>query len=347
MRSRSLPFISRLQTKTLLDVVVLQVVEMTERQLERVYGHTIKELEYLLNDACELFDGNATLEDYALGGWSNVNIRGQSEELEFVLKLPCSIVSQNPTHYKQLFDVSLFFSKLGIAPRPITMGNLSNSRQTPFIIFEYIEGVIHESVTELSPNEISALKRCLQTISRQKPPSIRRYSSPSDHMTTKQTLVENHEWRWKCSTELNALIDSFNLLHPELSSYADELGGWESTVMHGDLWIPNLVFQADNVIVLDFEDCAYGNHLYDLAFLLETPESTVENLPPGIVLPEEADDVDDLRPIAVAYIINWSLERLLSMEAGFVEPNISTEKSRSAVTAYTRSKIKRMKTLLY
>ncbi|MHA1964704.1 MAG: phosphotransferase family protein [Candidatus Thorarchaeota archaeon] len=319
---------------------------MTKRQLARVHGYSITELEHLLQDSCDLFEDEVFLECEALGGWSNINIRGRSGGIDFVLKLPWLISAHGTSPYKYLNDVSLFFNKLGIAPLPLSMGKLSDTKETPFIIFEYVDGFIHDSLTEFTTHEITALKECLQVLSQENPPGLKRYNSPSDHLITTHTLVEDHKGLSTCSQEVAELIDSFDKLYPDVLSFTDSLGAWFPSFMHGDLWIPNIVFQSGNVILLDFEACAYGNHLYDLAYLLETPVSTTENIPPGLILPEDVDEVNSLRPLVLAFLVEWSLERLLSMESGLVEPNLATPESRSALIGYIRSKMSRLKIIL-
>jgi aminoglycoside phosphotransferase (APT) family kinase protein len=346
MRMRSLPFIFLGAPDSLLEVAVFLTLEMTERHIERVHGYTIKELEHVLLDVCEIFDDTISLEYNTLGGWSNINIRGQSNDLDFVLKLPCSISPLDGNLYNQLFDISLHFNKLGIAARPLAKGQLSDTNATPFIIFEYIDGIIHDSLTDFSDHEALLLKDCLDLILIQKIPHLRRYKSPSDHVTSWFSLVENHVGLADVSQEVGTLIDKMKKMSPDILSFVDSLGVWTPTLMHGDLWIPNIVFQTGKVILLDFEDSAYGNHLYDLAFLLETPNAVSEKTPSGIIRSDEMEEVNDLRVVAVSYIVNWSLDRLLSMESGLVEPNLSSEESRSAIIGYTRGKISRLKALL-
>ena len=319
---------------------------MTKRQLSRVHGQTITELEHMLQESCDCFDGKVSLEHETLGGWSNINIRGYSSGIDFVLKLPWSITSRDANYYRSLNDISQFFSKLGITASPLSSGVFSNEMETPFIIFEYIEGVKHNSLLDFSVQDIRFLKDCLQIISRQKPPGPKRYQSPSDFLTSTHSLVENHEGLSNSSQEVGLLIDTFNEIYPEVLSDTDSLGGWSPTIMHGDLWVPNIILQSEKAILLDFEACAYGNQYYDVAYLLESPASTYVEELPGLLRPDEEDEVNNLRPLAVAFLIDWSLERLLSMESGLIEPNLSTVDSRSVVIDYARTKISRLKTIM-
>ncbi|MHA2396758.1 MAG: hypothetical protein ACXAC0_08640 [Candidatus Thorarchaeota archaeon] len=57
---------------------------MTERHIERVHGYTINELEHILLEACDILDDTISLEHNASGGWSNINIRRQSSDIDSV-----------------------------------------------------------------------------------------------------------------------------------------------------------------------------------------------------------------------------------------------------------------------
>ena len=319
---------------------------MMKRQLSKVHGHTISELERVLKDSCDLFDNEVHLEQEALGGWSNINIRGQYDEGSFVLKLPWTIFKRDADYYQQLNDISQFYGKLGITTSPLAMGLLSDKMQTPFIIFEYIEGVVHNSLVDFSEQDILLLKDCLNILYREKPPGLILYESPSAFLDATHSTIASHEGLSMCSRDVTLLNTSFSDMFSEVQTYVDSLGSWTTTVMHGDLWVPNIVLQSERAVLLDFEDCAYGNRFYDLAFLLETPISPSIDLLSRLIDPDEETIVSSYRPLALSYIIIWSIERLLSMEAGLVEPNLNTRESRSDVIGYTRSKISRLKDLL-
>ncbi|MFW9964131.1 MAG: aminoglycoside phosphotransferase family protein [Candidatus Sifarchaeia archaeon] len=331
---------------SLLEVPVSVTQEMTNRQLVRVHGHSIADLENLLQNACDLFNGDLSLEHQALGGWSNINIRGQSNGIDFVLKLPWSTSIHDITFYKKLYDVSKFFHERGIASFPLAMGRLPDTKETPFLIFEYARGKIHDSLAEFATHEIESLKTCLKTLSHQKPPGLHRFKSASEHLNSTYKLVDNHEGISIASRDVIELIDSFIEVYHQVLSHTDKLDRWSELVMHGDLWVPNIVLQSGKIILLDFEACAYGNQFYDLAYLLETPANVSEHIPTGLVSAEDTDEVKKLRPLAVSHLIGWSLERLLSMESGLVEPNLNTKESRTAIIDYTHAKLFRLKALL-
>lgn len=319
-------------------------LEMTMRQLTRVHGHSIPELENLLQESCELFHDQVRLEREVIGGWSNINIRGSSASFDFVVKLP-STIAPVQSHYDYLHTTSDFFGKLGLTGSPLSIGTLSDDNELPYIILEYLDGVTHSRLDALSDQEIGHLNMCLKELHKQNPPGLRSHYSPLDYLLTFHSLVENHQGLPTCSDELRDLIQSFIEIHETLLEYAEILGSWSMTVMHGDLWIPNVVLQPGRAFLLDFESCAFGESHYDLASLLESPENTIDP-PPDLLEGYDESRIEELRPIALGYIIEWSLERLLSMESNLIEPNLNSMESRTAVMDYTRSKILRLKDML-
>jgi hypothetical protein len=96
-------------------------------------------------------------------------------------------------------------------------------------------------------------------------------------------------------------------------------------------------------LILDFDACAYGDSRYDLSRLLAG--DAVENIP-ELIPDEDVDFVNSLRPLALAFIIDWSLDRLLSMESGIVEANLNTVEIRTSILDYTEATISRLAKLL-
>jgi len=315
---------------------------MTQRQISRVHGLSIPELEVMLHKSCRLIDDSVKLESDILGGWSNINIRGKSSELDFVLKLPWPL-KPDPSYYDYLHASSSFFGKLGIAVSPLAKGALSNG--LPYIIFEYLEGTTYEEIGELSEQEAKLLNQALHRLHSEKPPNLQSHYSPLDYLLTSRSMVESHEGLSKCSEELANLIHSFNELEEPILEYAELLGSWSMSVMHGDLWIPNVVFQSERAYLLDFENCAYGEDNYDLAYFLESPVEPIE-APPAILEGYDEERIEELRLVALGWIIWWSLERLLSMESDLIEPNLNTDRSWQAVMDYTNLKIDRLRDML-
>ncbi len=319
---------------------------MMKHQISKVQSHTLSELEKLLVESSDIFDSDVTLFNESLGGWSNVNIQGQHDGNDFVLKLPMSIPPFDKDHYYHLNEISRFFGALGLTAMPLSMGHLNDDLRTPFIVFDFIHGTIHDSVQHFSNLEVKLLGDSLQILQSNKPPNLRKFKSPIDFLKSHHARIENHEGFSKESQAVRKLIDSFEDVYPLAESHFGSLEDWSSTIMHGDLWTPNIVFQSDRAILLDFDACAYGFNYYDLAYLLETPESCSIDVLSLILNPEEMNQVNSFRPLAVSFVILWSLERLQSIESGLIEPTFDNAETRLAVIGYTRSKISRLKELL-
>jgi aminoglycoside phosphotransferase (APT) family kinase protein len=331
---------------SLLEVVGCRTAEMIDLGVTRIHGHTIVELEQLLRDACDFFDGDVVLKEQSLGGWSNINVLGQSDGIDFVLKIPASIPPYKTSHYNRLFATSSFLGKTGVTTKPLAVGKISDDVDTPFIIFEYIDGVIHENLADFSQNEKESLRKSLQILSQQKPPGLTRYTSAHEYLTSVHGLVESHIHRSRCSQEVNELLSTFRKVYSRVLAYTDLLEPWSLGLMHGDLWAPNIVFRKGTVVLLDLESCAYGSCFFDLAYLLEADAKASQNLAKGLVSREEIEDVNGLRPPVIAYLILWSLERLLTMEAGLLDPSLTAQRIRTALIDYTRSKISRLSSIL-
>ncbi|MFW9981648.1 MAG: aminoglycoside phosphotransferase family protein, partial [Candidatus Thorarchaeota archaeon] len=238
---------------------------------------------------------------------------------------------------------SCYFGKLGITGSPLSTGILSNG--LPYIILEYVEGITHDDLGTLSKQEVGFLNQCLKKLHSQNPPGLRSHYSPLDFLLTHRSLVENHQSLSKCSESLSMLLQSFNEISETLLEYAEILGSWSMTVMHGDLWIPNVVFQPEKAVLVDFESCAFGEDHYDLAHMLESPADVIDP-PPRLLEGYDEGRIEELRPVALGFLIWWSLERLLSTESDLIEPNLNTAESWQAVMDYTGMKIDRLKDIL-
>ena len=343
----SLPFILPDLPDILLEVVMISITPMTEPNTGKVHGHSIEELSYLLQSSSDIFDSAITLDSNLLGGWSNINLHGYSSGVEFVLKLPWSVERIETNPYNQQYDLAQYFSRLEIAASPLEVGRLQDSLGTPFYVVEYIKGITHSSVSDVSADEILSLKKSHQILKKEKPPGIPRYKSPNSYLDAIRSLVEEHEWLPRASAKLLELRSQYELFLPGVIASNEKIGPWLGDTMHGDLWIPNVVFRPEqNAIFLDFEACTIGDSRYDLAYLLEAHEnSSLDNLS-NLLGGEDVDLVNSLRPLVLACVIDWSIARLLSMESGIVEPNLSSKRIRTNMIRYISSKTERLRCLL-
>ncbi|MBE0526136.1 MAG: phosphotransferase [Candidatus Thorarchaeota archaeon] len=207
---------------------------------------------------------------------------------------------------------------------------------------------MHPSIANANENELLSLKKSHQILKREKPPSIHKYESPLNYFNAIRSLVEEHDWLTKASAETRVILNQYELLLPRIVSSIEIIGYWCGETMHGDLWIPNIVFRSKrNALLLDFEACATGDSRYDLAYLLEAHENTSIKEIPLLFEDEDVNFINSLRPLVLTSVIDWSIDRLLSMESGIVEQNLSTPNIHSMILGYAHEKIVRLRSLLH
>jgi len=311
----------------------------------KIHRNTLAELQDLLHSSCELIQSDVTLDALSLGGWSNINIRGISQGHEFVLKLPWSTMHYDTNPYSKLFDLLTYLSKSKITASPIATGRLPDKDETPFMLLHYLDGVTYSSIFDASRKELQALKDTLHELSLQKPPDLRKYVTPIDFLLGVHDEIAHHEALSTSSTEVVPLVRAFQELYCKISPIIETLEPWSGTIMHGDLWEPNILIHDGRVRLLDFESCAYGDPLYDIAYLLEASDNTPREEPPFHLNIDQRNKVKSYRLVALMSLVGWSLDRLLFMDAGLVEQNLNTSKIKKSIIKYTRAKISRLSSL--
>jgi aminoglycoside phosphotransferase (APT) family kinase protein len=282
-----------------------------------------------------------------MGGWSNINIRGKTSDFDFILKVPGIMKEYDKNPYEQQHRLAQYFSKFDLTPSPIEIGRFSDAARTPFYLIEYIEGNTYSKVTDVREDELLALKESLRILRSQKPPNLRIFGSANEYLIANHSRVQHHPWLSRARVISQKLLDQYLQLYSKVEEQTTTIDSWSGKLMHGDLWIPNVIFRSGHhAILLDLEACAYGDPLYDLASLLEVHVNTVTEKLPLLIQKEDCMNVNLLRPVVLSYVIDWSLERLLSMESGIVEPNLNTTAIYNMLVAYTREKIDRLTTLI-
>ncbi len=317
-----------------------------KKKITRVHGHTIDELSILLQNASNVIDSTITLDPFLLGGWSNINIHGQSADCKFVLKLPYLIQKYEKNPYLFLYNTNRFLSKYSLCPQPLEFGILPDSKKTPFILLEYIEGKTYESVSELSNDEIELLRESITTLSELKPPHLPVFNSPSEYLQKIYDSIEIHECAMKRSNSTEELREDFNALSSDIFSITDAYGEWSKKTMHGDLWIPNVLYCGNKALFLDMEDCAIGDSNYDIAYLLEASNTREVIHPLKLTTPENVENVNKLLPLVLTYLIGWCITRLLLTESRQVESSISTPSIMNSVKDYAKMKLNRLRALI-
>ena len=316
---------------------------MMKYPINTVHGYTISELEALLEDSCDIFDDFVVLDRRSMGGWTNINIRGSSSDYEFVLKLPWSNIHYKSNPYVPLYNLGIQFARLNITPHPIEVGRLRDSSSIPYLLIEYIEGIELSSIMEASTDQILSLKESLRILQSEKPKDIPRFRTPAEYLATIHSKVESNPQLADASKEVRSILHRYTPFFYQVEAMVDIIGYWNGRVMHGDLWIPNILFRpGQEAILLDLDACAYGDSRYDLSYLIEGKQITTV---PELIDESDINFVDSLRPLVLSCIIEWCIDRLLSMEAGIVERNLNSIQVRKSVLEYTNSKIDRLQQL--
>ncbi len=310
-----------------------------------IHGHTVEQLQHLLYDSCQFIEEDVVLDSTAIGGWSNINIHGVSHECEFVVKLPWSTRHFAINPYGRLFDILTYLHGSNITTSALAVGRLHDKNETPFMLIEYSGGKPRTSVSHFSAAELLSLKDTLNRLSLQRPAGLPKYRTPVDYLTELHDRIAYHEVLSVSGTEVRNLASAFLRRHEWLSPQIEVLGEWSGTIMHGDLWEPNILLHAGRAVLLDMESCSYGDPIFDLAYLLEASDNPPLKEPPPLLYADTIERVNPLRTVALTSVISWSLDRLLFMDAGLVEPSLASAQTRADIIRFVHTKLSRLASL--
>jgi aminoglycoside phosphotransferase (APT) family kinase protein len=315
---------------------------MVKHPLLKIHGYSLPQIQQLLVESCDLIDKDVVLETTPLGGWSNINLRGSSQGYEFVLKLPWSISDYETNPYLHLFDLLAFLSKSGLATAPLAIGRFPDRKETPFMLLQYADGIARPSISQATHEELQSLNDTLRRLSQLRPPGLQRYKTPLAYLDEMHWRVVHHEELSSTSADVMNLVSTFRKEYTRFHPIIEALDEWSETTMHGDLWEPNILFQDGGVLLLDFELCCIGDTLYDLAYLMEASDGPPVGSLPNFLSGEILQRTEGLRPVALMSLVSWSLERLIFMDAGLVEPNLTSPQIRRNVIRYSKMKLSRL-----
>jgi aminoglycoside phosphotransferase (APT) family kinase protein len=318
---------------------------MMKHQLLRIHGHSLSCIRELLIESCELVDKDVILDTTPLGGWSNINIKGRFHDCEFVLKLPWSTVHYETNPYVHLYDLLGLVSKSHLTTLPLAFGRLQDRKEIPFILLQYADGHIYSSITEATREELHSLKDTLHKLSLLKPPELQTYTTPRAYLDEMHRRVTEHEMLSSASSDVLHLVRTFCQKYAAVNQRVEALESWSQTTIHGDLWEPNILFHKGGVLLLDFELCCVGDPIYDLAYLMEASDSPQTASIPDLISNETMERMNELRPVVLMSLVSWSLERLISMDAGIVEANLTSPQIRENIIQYSRMKLARIEML--
>jgi aminoglycoside phosphotransferase (APT) family kinase protein len=317
---------------------------MMKRQLLKIHGHSQSRIGELLTESCELIDKNVVLDTLSLGGWSNINIKGRFQDYEFVLKLPWSTVHYETNPYSYLYDLLQIVSKSKLTTPPLALGRFKDRKETPFILLQYVDGFVHSSIAEATSEELHSLKDALYKLSLLKLPGLKTYTTPLAYLYEIHRRVSDHERLSSASRDVLYLVRMFSQKYASISQRVESLEAWSRETMHGDLWEPNILFNEGGVLLLDFELCCIGDPLYDLAYLIEASDRPHAVSIPDLISNEAMERIHELRPVVLMSLVSWSLERLISMDAGIVEANLTSPQIRENMIRYSKMRLAQINT---
>lgn len=316
-----------------------QLTVMYKEPFTSVHGLSIEELEGLLREA---LPGNIIdISPYLMNGWSNLNIPIIINKQKGVLKLPGLMTEFKTNPFEKEYSILSTLHTQGISPRPLFIGRLNNDKQTSFMIYEYVEGRVINSLGVFSNVERSLLKQSLSTLSQIHVSCIPIFKSTNAYLDSIRERISNVQQEFGSKGFISDVFVKFEAQLNSIDSHINDVE-WRTGFMHGDLQENNIVFCENRAILLDFEFSAIGDPLFDIVYLhYQHVHSTA--IDESLIL--EGDSVEraiSLVPLVLASVICWSVEYLTYYYNGLLEPNIMVKKSPDSVALYIRAKLREL-----
>ncbi len=318
---------------------------MAVRLMKTFHGYSIEELTDLLSSRLDI-DGKIQLDQNLLEGWSSLNILGYiNQEPAFVLKLPKSSDIQD---FHSLATIHEVLSKKNLCPNSLYHGPLSENDDLPILILEHVDGHIYNSPFEITEHDYWLLKDTLENLASISLPGIPIYADAIEHLNaiTRPLELRIYDYGRNLTSGLHTMFEEFISLS-DLSHNRLEASDWFPVTIHGDLYERNIIFREDSVILLDMEECCVSDRFYDSVYLFAqsyTEKILAEESPFRGGCPKE--HWMNLEILALCSVIKWSLQRLLDLEFGLVEINLSQMVSTDLVREYVREKMEVLTSLL-
>lgn len=283
---------------------------------------------------------------FLLGGWSNLNIPLIVNNRRGVLKLPGLITEFRLNPFEKEYAILSALHAYGISPKPLFIGNLYDDRNTPFMIYEFIDGRVVGSLEEFSTNDWMLLKRSFAILSQTSVPSIPLFKNADAYLDFILDRISKVKLEFCSHNSILGLIDELEKQLKLIHLYAGDIE-WRTGLMHGDLQESNIVFGKNKAVFLDFEFSAIGDPLFDVAYLYHQGlhSSTIDK---SLLQQEDSfKRVNELVPLALVTVICWSIEHLAHYFNGLLEPNLMANKSPEYVLSYIKIKLRELKERLH
>ena len=314
---------------------------MNEPKVQHLHEYSFEEFRNLLHSCLD--DTIPDLEVYPniVGGWTSVNLRASSNNLSLIIKIPAEKKAFEKNPFEYAFSIATDLYKLHLSPQPMVIGRLSDNIETPFAIYEYVAGRRYSDLSQLNSNELDSLIDLKTKLNAVKPDRIHSFGSTSEYL---DYLIARQKAEWLQLKPKSMLLEkSLQMLMQETADSESiySLEEWPDEFMHGDFHLENIVFSNQNPILLDFEEAALGNPLYDYAYL------TMESYNPEMydrVLKGKIPNLESIQyrhlcKAALIAIIAWTYNRLIRIEYNIVDPILSDENMVKMMRSYLASKI--------
>ncbi|MHA1576916.1 MAG: phosphotransferase [Candidatus Thorarchaeota archaeon] len=308
---------------------------MNSLQLSLVHGHTLTELSDLFNQASTSIEG-LRFSGISPGGWSNINLLGETELGKYIVKLPPLIDHYDANPYRYRFGISKDLFKNRICPEPIEIGRLPDREETPFMVSRLVSGTSPSNAGALTESEFKSILNALDKLVETKLTGVRRFSTASEYV---QYLSSPISIDFEYGGFVKEIGSEFRKLKDKLLERADSFQ-WTQTIMHGDLHEPNIIFQNGTVILLDFEACCIGSSVFDIAYLFTQSQNSESSEYPDYILSDSIakNKLVEMEPLALFSAIAWTLERFANLEKEIIEPNLCSIELKQAYALYLQTK---------
>ena len=314
---------------------------MNEVIIQHIHEYSFEEFRNLIYTCLEETIPDFEVYPNMIGGWTSINLRASSNNLSLIIKIPAEKKSfeQNPFEYA--FSLATDLYKLNLSPKPIVTGRLSDNNETPFAIYEYIAGQRYSDLSQLNSKEVGALIDLRTRLNTVKPDKIKSFRNTAEYL---DYIISRQKMEWVELKPKSMLLKKSLQILMHVTEDSERIYGleeWPNEFMHGDFHIGNIVFSDQNPILLDFEEAALGNPLYDYAYL------TMESYNPEMyerILKRKIWDLDGIQygklcKAALIAIIAWTYNRLIRIEYNLVDPLLSDKSRVTMMRSYLTSKI--------
>ena len=314
---------------------------MNETKIKHLHEYSFEEFRNLIHACLEETIPDLEVYPNLAGGWTNINLHASSNNLSLIIKIPAETRTFEKNPFEYAFSIATDLYRLNLTPQPITIGKLSDTIETPFAIYEYIAGRRYSDLSQLSSNELDVLIALKSKLNAVRPGKIHSFGSMSEYL---DYFISRQKGEWLELKPKSMLLEkSLQMLMQatEDSESIYDLEEWPDEFMHGDFHLGNIVFSDRNPVLLDFEEAALGNPLYDYAYLtMESYNPEMYNrILKGKIPNLESIQYRHLCKVALIAIIAWTYNRLIRIEYNLVDPLLADENRVKMMRSYLATKI--------